>query len=111
MGLYLITLESEENKMRDFIKKLNESKRELEKYSEEKIEFVRKCREEVIKYEIEKEERLSKGFWLDDCYSSSEIIRDYKCECMEDEIMSEEEFDKIYELIDFISIESAMTVC
>lgn len=92
--------------MREFIKKLNESKRELEKYSEDKIEFVRKCYDDVVKdisnsYEEDCE-------W---CNHSSEIIRDYKCECYEDDLMSEEEFDRIYELIDFISIESAMSVC
>ena len=97
--------------MREFIKKLNESKIELESFSKEKIEYVQECRERVIKYEIEKEERISKGFWLDDCYSSSEIIRDYKVGSYEDDLMSEEEFDKIYELLDVISKESAMAVC
>ena len=33
--------------MREFIKKLNESKRELKKFSEDKVEFVRKCYDDV----------------------------------------------------------------
>ena len=97
--------------MREFIKKLNESKRELESFSKEKADYVRECRDNVIKYEIEKEERISKGFWLDDCYSSSEIIRDYKVGSYEDDLMSEEEFDRIYELLDVVATESAMAVC
>lgn len=97
--------------MREFIKKLNESKRELENFSKEKIDYVRECRDNVIKYEIEKEERISKGFWLDDCYSSSEIIRDYKVGSYEDDLMSDEEFDRIYELLNVVATESAMAVC
>lgn len=95
--------------MREFIKKLNESKRELESFSKEKINYVQECRERVIKDIIECEERRDKGF---DCnYSSSEIIRDYKVGSYEDDLMSEEEFDKIYKLLDVIMTESAMSVC
>ena len=92
--------------MEEFIRKLNNSKRELEKYSEDKIEFVRKCYDDVVK---DISESYEEG--LEWCNHSFEIIRDYKCECYEDDLMSEEEFDRIYELIDFISIESAMSVC
>lgn len=94
--------------MKEFIKKLNESKRELKKFSEDKVEFVRKCYDDVVKDIIECESDGGENGMYN---HSSEIIRDYKCECYEDDLMSEEEFDRIYELIDFISIESAMSVC
>ena len=95
--------------MREFIKKLNESKRELESFLKEKINYVQECREEVIKDIIECEERRDKGF---DCnYNSSDIIRDYKIGCYLEDLMSEEEFDKIYELLDVVATESAMAVC
>lgn len=95
--------------MKEFIKKLNESKRELESFSKEKIEYVQECRDEVVKDIIECEERRDKGF---DCnYNSSEIIRDYKVGSYEDDLMSDEEFDKIYELLDVVATESAMAVC
>lgn len=92
--------------MKKFIERLNESKRELKKFSKEKIEFVKRCYDDVVKDISDSyEEDLE---WYN---NSSEIIRDYKCECYEEDLMSEEEFDKIYNLIDFISIESAMSVC
>lgn len=80
------------------------ARHEIKKYPEEYVSFVSKCREDVVK-------EISRHFEDEITPNTSEIIRDYKCEMYEDDLMSEEDFDKIYELLEVISLEAAMAVC
>lgn len=83
------------------IAKINKAKRELDNYSPEQVEYVQECQDEISKaiskyYELEDE---SVGPRL------SEIKRDYLVGAIEDDLMTEEEFDDIFALLDVIGLE------
>lgn len=85
------------------ISKINSAKRELEQYDSAKVDYVKECIDEITKaisdsYQREDDDRPV-GPIL------SEIKRDYLVGAIEDDLMTEEEFEDIYDLLDIISLE------
>lgn len=87
------------------IKKIRDAQDALNKYAPEKVAYVRECQDELIKaisdsYQREEDDRPV-GPIL------SEIKRDYLVGAIEDDLMTEEEFEDILALMDIIDIELA----
>lgn len=87
------------------VKKITDAKKALAQYAPEKVAYVRECQDEITK-------AISESYFReDDDYpvgsKLSEIKRDYLVGAIEDELMTEEEFEDILDLIDTIDIELA----
>lgn len=80
-----------------------QARRALKEYDSAKVDYVRECRDEMSK-------AVSDYLMEDDTVSDinlSAIKTDYLLGAIEDELMSEEEFDAIFDLLDTIELESA----
>lgn len=89
----------------DQIKKIRDAQKELNKFDTEKVQYVKECHDEMTSeisdsYQREDDDRPI-GPTL------SEIKRDYLIGAIEDDLMTEEEFDEILDLLDVIAIEYA----
>ena len=90
---------------RSAIAKISKAHRDLEKYSDEQIEYVKECSDAITK-------AISDMYVNDDDDLDtpigpklSEIKRDYLEGAIEDDLMTEEEFEDIYNLLDVIGLE------
>lgn len=93
------------SKLSDQIARIQKAKRDLIKYDKEKVDYVRECQDEITKV-------ISDYYAGDDDvdYTGpklSEIKRDYLVGAIEDDLMTEEEFEDIFDLLDIIDIEYA----
>lgn len=89
----------------DQVKKIREAQNALNKYDKEKVDYVRQCQDDIVK-------AISDRYLHeDDDYpigsTLSEIKRDYLVGAIEDDLMTEDEFEDILDLLDIISIEYA----
>lgn len=87
------------------IKRITDAKNSLAQYSPEKVEYVRKCQDELTK-------AISDSYFREDDDRPvgpilSEIKRDYLVGAIEDDLMTEEEFEDILSLLDIVDIELA----
>jgi len=88
-------------------KRVHEAKDELAKYDKEKVDLVRRCQDDIMKAisdhysedHIDDDMPIGPGL--------SQIKNDWCEQALEDDIMTEEEFDDIFDLLDIISIETA----
>lgn len=85
------------------VKKITDAKKALAQYDPKKVAYVRECQDEITKaisdsYQREEDDRPV-GPIL------SEIKRDYLVGAIEDDLMTEEEFEDILALIDTIDLE------
>lgn len=85
------------------VKKITDAKNALKKYDPEKVAYVKECQDELTKaisdsYEREEDDRPV-GPIL------SEIKRDYLVGAIEDDLMTEEEFEDILALMDIVDLE------
>lgn len=77
----------------------------LKKYSSEQVKFVRDCLDEIISIANEGydnqdiEDNISRNM--------NECLRDYKSVALEDDILTSEEFDELYEAMDILDTEEA----
>lgn len=87
------------------LKKVNEAKRQLAKYDEEKVDYVRQCVDDV-NHDIS---AMHLNDLNDDAISVniSGIKTDYLIEAIEDDLMTGEESNEIYNLLDIIGLEAA----
>jgi len=83
------------------IHNINVAKKALEHYTDEQVAYVKECQDEI-------------GRDLADHYSEedhitaiSEIKRDYLVGAIEDDLMTEDEFNDIFALLDIVGIEDA----
>lgn len=84
------------------------ARRELAKYDDYKVDYVMECNEAIldaISFYYEDEETPYPEESIGP--SISEIKNDYLVGAIEDDMMTEEEFNRIFELIDVIDTESA----
>lgn len=93
------------SKLSDQLARIQKAKRDLMKYGKEKVDYVRDCQDEIAKV-------ISDYYAGDDDadYTGpklSEIQRDYLLGAIEDDLMTEEEFEDIFDLLDIIDIEYA----
>ena len=88
----------------DQLKKINNAKRALQQYDKEKVDYVRECQDEITR-------AISDSYTEEGDFDRplgpklSEIKRDYLVGAIEDDLMTEDEFEDIFELIDIISLE------
>lgn len=84
--------------------RIAQAKRELTKFPQECVDYVRECQDEIAKvisdYYTEEEERPVGP-------EISQIKKDYMLGAIEDDMMTEEDFDEIFDLLDIINIEYA----
>lgn len=94
--------------------RINEAKRALAQYDQEKVDYVRDCQEDIME-EINAQ-------YFDEDYNLvdedrpvgpklSEIKRDYLVGALEDDLMTEEEFEDIYNLLDVVALEMSAPYC
>ena len=97
------------SKMSEMAAKIAEAKRELAQYDEEKVAYVRECQDEIM-------QAISDSYREDeyvDLYQEpvgsklSEIKRDYLVGAIEDGMMTEEEFEAIFDALDILDLELA----
>lgn len=90
------------------LQKINKAKQELAKYDQKKVEYVRQCQDDIM-------DAISK-YYTDEGFDEasenvgsnlSEIKRDWMLGAIEDDLMTEEEFEDILDLIDIIDLEYA----
>ena len=89
----------------DMLKRINDAKRELATYPAENVEYVKQCRDEILKAisdqyvdELENDKEVRN-------INLNAIKTDYMLGAIEDDMMTEEEFEKIYDLLDVIAFE------
>lgn len=88
----------------DTLKNIQEAKKELQSYTDEQIQYVKDCQDEISKAISDNYAREDEG--LDPVGPKlSEIKRDYMVGAIEDDLMTEEEFEDIFDLLDVIAIE------
>lgn len=99
------------SKMSEMAAKIAEAKRELAQYDEEKVAYVRECQDEIMQAISDSYREDESG----DLYQEpvgpklSEIKRDYLVGAIEDDLMTEEEFEDIFDAIDILDMELAHT--
>ena len=96
----LIEVNDEEIKTeapKEFFKKVSDAKETLSQFSKEKVSFVKKAYDDVLA-------DISDAFISDRGTSSSRIKNDYKSLALEDNIVTEEEFDTIYKALEIIGV-------
>lgn len=103
-----ITVTSKTNSNQRFFERLAEARRILNKYDREQIEYVEECQNEIAK-EISRHYTEEEQLDNDDVIgvSLSLIKTDYLIGAIEDDLMTEEEFDEIFDALDIISIDTA----
>lgn len=89
----------------DQVKKIRQAQNALTKFDPKKVEYVKECQDEIAK-------AISDSYVDEDVDHPigpmlSEIKRDYLVGAIEDDFMTEEEFDEIFDLLDIVSIELA----
>lgn len=88
----------------NMISRIARAKRELEHYDEEQVELVERCYDDVC-------DEISEYYMADDGRDVgpriSSIKRDWMFEAIEDDLLTEEEFDKLYDLVDIIHYQEA----
>lgn len=100
-------LSMKKNTISNQAKKIHDAKDELAQYSKEKVDYVRKCQEDLTKAisdyytEGKDEQDYNIGSEL------SQIKRDWLIGAIEDDLMTEEEFEDILALIDAVDLELA----
>lgn len=89
------------------VKKVHQAKDELAKYDKEKVDFVLRCQDDIMKAISDhySEEHIDDDMPIGP--SLSQIKNDWCEQALEDDLMTEEEFDDIFNLLDIISIETA----
>ena len=101
------------SKMSQMAASIAEAKRELANYDQEKIDYVRRCQDDMM-------QAISDSYVEDesgDLYQEpigpklSEIKRDYLVGAIEDDLMTEEEFEDIYNLLDVVALEMSAPYC
>lgn len=97
----------EANAVKSMLSKINNAKRKLEQFDKDKVDFVTKCHDEVNK-------ELSKRYSDDELDNEaisvttiSGIKTDYLIEAIEDDIMTEEEFNEIFRLLDILDMDNS----
>lgn len=89
----------------DQVKKIREAQNALNKYDKEKVDYVRQCRDDIVEAISEKYQHEDGDYPVGP--KLSEIKRDYLVGAIEDDLMTEDEFEDILDLLDIISIEYA----
>lgn len=93
----------------DQVAAISKAKSELAKYSQEQIEYVKDCRAEVKRI-------ISDHYYADDQEtdpswpvgpSVQQVVADWELGAINEGIMSEAEFDDIYNLLDTIELQYA----
>ena len=98
-------LSMKKNTISNQAKKIHDAKDALADYDKEKVDYVRECQERLTKaisdyYTEGRDERdYNIGSEL------SEIKRDYMSGAIEDDLMTEEEFEDILALMDTVDLE------
>ena len=92
------------------VQDIQNAKRDLMKYDKEKVDYVRECQNEIMKaisdsYFDEDDNFLEENKPVGSVLS--EIKRDYLVGAIEDDLMTEDEFEDIFGLLDIIDIELA----
>lgn len=90
----------------DQARKIQKAKDDLMKYDKEKVDYVRECQDEIMKaisdrYTEDEDLDYPTGEKL------SDIKRDYLVGAIEDDLMTEDEFEDIFALLDIVDIEMA----
>ena len=97
------------SKMSQMAASIAEARRELAQYDQSKVDYVRECQNEIMK-------AISDSYIEDesgDIYQEpvgpklSEIKRDYLVGAIEDDMMTEEEFEAIFDALDILDLELA----
>jgi hypothetical protein len=96
--------------IKDELRRINKAKQELAKYDKEKVDYVKRCQDDIMdaisdSYFDENGEYLEENRPIGS--TLSEIKRDYMVVAIEDDLMTEEEFEDILDLIDIIDLEYA----
>jgi hypothetical protein len=86
------------------ISQISRAERELNNYTEEQVSLVEECYEDVI-------EEISEWYMRDDGsdvgHQISSVKRDWMLQAIEDDLLTEEEFDKLYDLVDTVHYREA----
>lgn len=89
-------------------RKVNEARKQLEQYDPEAVAYVQDCYDEVCKAISDKYfAEFDPEDYPSPVPSERQIKEDYCLGAVEDGLMSYEEFDEIYDLIDTIGLEGA----
>lgn len=95
------------NSISDQIAKIQKSKQALSDYDKEKVDYVKECQNRITKaisdYYTEKKDEYDYNLGAE----LSEIKRDYMLGAIEDDLMTEEEFEDIMALMDVVDLELA----
>ena len=93
---------------KDTIRRISEAKRALGQYTDEQIQYVKECQDELASA-ISDSYFDENGEFADEDRpigsQLSEIKRDYMVGAIEDDLMTEEEFEDIMALLDVVSLE------
>lgn len=97
------------SKMSEMAAKIAEAKRELAQYDEEKVAYVRECQDEIMQAISDSYREDESGDLYQEPVGSklSEIKRDYLVGAIEDDMMTEEEFEAIFDALDILDLELA----
>lgn len=97
------------SKMSEMAAKIAEAKRELAQYDEEKVAYVRECQDEIMQAISDSYQEDEYGDLYQEPVGSklSEIKRDYLLGAIEDDMMTEEEFEAIFDALDILDLELA----
>ncbi len=92
------------NSNANMIKQISNAKRALSRYDKEKVDYVRECQEAITHV-------ISDYYTQDEDYDRpigsklSGIKKDYLIGAIEDDLMTEDEFEDIFDLIDVVNFE------
>ena len=91
--------------MRDDFNRIADAKEALHKYPQDVIDYVKECRDKIV-------DRISQSYYTEEEDAPvgpavSEIKRDYMTGAIEDDMMTEEEFEEIFDLLDVLALEHA----
>lgn len=90
-------------------RKIARAKRELAEYDPEKVDFVKRCQDDISR-------EISRYYAEEDEYDQDESVigvslsaikTDWMMEAIEEDLMTEEEFEEIFDLIDIVGLELA----
>lgn len=95
--------------IQEMTRKIQKAKQDLMKYDKEKVDYVRQCQDDIMQAISDSYREDESGDLYEEPVGPklSEIKRDYLVGAIEDDLMTEEEFDEIFDALDVLDLELA----
>ena len=90
------------NSIKNMISRVAYARRKLEQYDPEQVEYIQECYDEVCRAISDHYSKNSVGY-----PSEKYIKKNWSSDAVEDGLMSYEEFDEIFDLVEILSEEEA----